>query len=74
MARSWTGVGLIIVGMDHQGYQVSLRNAAVDTGWAVSFHRDPITSPAGFATAATPWGAVQRAACIALLRSGVGYE
>jgi len=63
---SWTGIGLVIVGMERQGFKVSLRSIAADSGWVASFHGDPGTSAAGFAAAPTPWTAVQRAAWNAL--------
>ena len=34
---SWHGVGLIVVGMERQGFRVSIRSVAVE-GWAASFH------------------------------------
>jgi len=61
----WTGVGHVVVGMERQGFAVSLGKIHGD-GWRASFHRDPMTSAAGFATADTPWRAVQRAAWGAL--------
>ena len=62
---SWTGVGLVVVGMERQGFKVSIRSVAVD-GWAASFHGSPMLSASGYATAATPWQAVQRAAWAAV--------
>lgn len=63
---SWRGVGHIMDGMLRQGYTVSVRNVAVDTGWVASFHSHPMTSADGFAGGETPWQAVQRAAWIAI--------
>lgn len=63
---SWTGLGHVVVGMERQGFKVSLRSIAVDVGWVASFHGDPGTSAAGYAAAATPWAAVQRAAWTAM--------
>jgi hypothetical protein len=60
---NWRGVGLIVEGMRRQGYRVSLRE--IDA-WVASFRRDQMVSDAGFASAATPWGAVQRAAWAAV--------
>jgi hypothetical protein len=56
---NWRGVGLLVEGMRRQGYRVSLRE--IDA-WVASFRRDPTVSDAGFASAPTPWEAVQRAA------------
>jgi hypothetical protein len=44
-------------------YRVSLRE--IDA-WVASFRRDPMVSDAGFASAATPWEAVQLAAWAAV--------
>jgi hypothetical protein len=49
--------------MRRQGYRVSLRE--IDA-WVASFRRDPMVSDDGFASAPTPWGAVQRAAWAAV--------
>jgi hypothetical protein len=62
---NWRGVGLIVKGMRRQGYRVSLRE--IDA-WVASFRRDPMVSDAGFASAPTPWEAVQRAAWAAVKR------
>jgi hypothetical protein len=51
--------------MRRQGYHVSLRE--IDA-WVASFRHDPMVSDAGFASAATPWEAVQRAAWAAVKR------
>ena len=64
---SWTGIGHVIVGMERQGFKVSLRSIAVE-GWAASFHGDPMTSATGYAVAPRPWTAVQRAAWVVLRR------
>ena len=60
---NWRGVGLIVHGMRRHGYRVSLRE--IDA-WVASFRHDPMVSDAGFASAATPWQAVQRAAWAAV--------
>jgi hypothetical protein len=60
---NWRGVGLVVEGMRRQGYRVSLRE--IDA-WVASFRRDPMVSDAGFASAPTPWEAVQRAAWAAV--------
>jgi hypothetical protein len=61
---SWRGIGLVVVGMAHQGYQVSL-GAHGTARWIAVFYRaggghEPVV--AGTAQEATPWQAVQRAA------------
>jgi hypothetical protein len=65
---SWSGIGLIVVGMTRHGFQLGLDQR---TGaWLAVFYRgsgghEPIR-PAGTAQASTPWGAVQRAAWAAI--------
>ena len=54
-----------VVGMERQGFKVSLRSVAVE-GWAASFHGSPMLSASGYATSPTAWLAVQRAAWAAL--------
>jgi hypothetical protein len=62
---SWAGVGHVIVGMERQGFKVSIRSVAVE-GSAASFQGSPMLSASGYATGPTAWAAVQRAAWIAL--------
>jgi hypothetical protein len=62
---SWAGLGLVVVGMERQGFALSLHKMH-GGGWRASFYRDPMTSAAGFASAPMPWEAVQRAAWGAL--------
>jgi hypothetical protein len=62
---SWRGVGLIVVGMAHQGFYVDLGDHGAGR-WIAVFHagrggREPV-APAGTAQESTPWRAVQRAA------------
>ena len=40
---SWSGIGLIVVGMERYGYTVSLRKVA--DRWVASFHHDPMSAP-----------------------------
>jgi hypothetical protein len=61
---SWAGLGLVVVGMERQGYRVSITR--MDDHWRARFGRDPMISDAGYGVAPTPWGAVQRAAWSAL--------
>jgi hypothetical protein len=58
-------MGLIVEGMRRQGYRVSLRE--IDA-WVASFRHDPMVSDDGFASAPSPWEAVQRAAWTAVKR------
>ena len=58
---TWSGLGHIVVGMERQGYALSLRKIH-DNGWAATFHRHPLPAPEGFSTAAAPFVAVQQAA------------
>ena len=60
---SWRGIGYIVVGMRRQGYRVSLRE--IDA-WVASFRSHPMVSDDGFASAPTPWRAVQLAAWAAV--------
>ena len=62
---SWAGIGLIVVGMAHQGCQVSLGEHGT-ARWIAVFNRaggghEPVVA-AGTAQEATAWQAVQRAA------------
>jgi hypothetical protein len=57
---TWTGVGLITVGVERQGYRLSLRHIT-EGEWRAQFMADPMISAAGYGVADTPWQAVQRA-------------
>ncbi|HEY3043279.1 MAG TPA: hypothetical protein VGJ39_04605 [Vicinamibacterales bacterium] len=52
--------------MRRQGYRGRLRE--IDA-WVASFRRDPMVSDAGFASAPTPWQAVQRAGWVVMKRA-----
>ena len=62
---SWSGIGLVVVGMSHPGFTVSLGKHAVGRWIAVFYHgrggHEPVAA-AGTAQETTPWRAVQRAA------------
>jgi hypothetical protein len=62
---SWSGIGLVVVGMSHQGFTVSLGEHGPGRWIAVFFHgrggHEPVVA-AGTAQERTPWRAVQRAA------------
>ena len=62
---SWAGLGQVVVGMERQGFALSLHKMHGD-GWRASFYADAMTSASGFAAAPTPWTSVQRAAWMAL--------
>jgi hypothetical protein len=69
---SWAGIGLIVVGMSHKGYQVSLGEHGT-ARWIAVFYRPgrghaPVAA-AGTAQEATAWRAVQRAAWAGLNRT-----
>jgi hypothetical protein len=61
---TWSGVGLITVGVERLGPR--LRTHLEENGWRASFESNARFAPDGFGVAATPWGAVQRAAWQAL--------
>jgi hypothetical protein len=64
---TWTAVGLITVGVERQGVRLSLWHVT-EGEWRAMFLGDPLISARGFGVAATPWGAVQRAAWATLAR------
>jgi hypothetical protein len=69
---SWAGIGLVVVGMAHQGFQVSLGDHGSGR-WIAVFYQgggghQPIEA-AGTAQEATAWRAVQRAAWKTLERA-----
>ncbi len=73
---SWRGTGLVVVGMERHGFQVSLGDHGSGQ-WIAVFYRGSgghqRIEAAGTAQAGTPWEAVQRAAWEALrgLRHGI---
>jgi hypothetical protein len=68
---TWRGIGDIVVGMERQGFAVSLRKL-VDDGWDAAFEEHRLLAPAGRANAPTPFEAVQRAAWQALNHKPMG--
>jgi hypothetical protein len=64
---TWTGVGLIAVGVERQGLLLSLSHIA-EGEWRAQFMGNPLVAPKGFGVAATPWHAVQQAAWAAVQR------
>jgi hypothetical protein len=69
---TWAGLGLVVAGMAHQGFTVSLGEHGVGRWIAVFFHgrggQEPIAA-AGTAQEPTPWRAVQRAAWAAVTKA-----
>jgi hypothetical protein len=60
---NWRGIGVIVVGMERQGFRLSLKKYGNGNGaWVAQFNRDVMTSADGFGSGATPWRAVQQAA------------
>lgn len=58
---SWTGVGLITVGVERQGYRLALSHIA-DAEWRATFTSDPMIFAYGVRGSLTlTWRAVQRA-------------
>jgi hypothetical protein len=68
---SWTGVGLITVGVERQGHRLSLSHIG-EGEWRARFGGHPLLSDAGYGIAATPWKAVQLAAGAAVKRAPEG--
>jgi hypothetical protein len=62
---TWSGIGHVVVGMERQGFVVSVRRL-VDDGWTASFHSHAMLTADGIGTAPTPFEAVQVAAWRAL--------
>jgi hypothetical protein len=69
---SWSGIGLIIAGMTHQGWDVQL-TAYVARDWRANFFPVGIAHSivGGSAWEPTPWRATQRAAWAAVDRPTV---
>ena len=65
---TWTGVGLITIGVERLGYRLSLSHIA-DGEWRAQFSAHPLSAAAGYGVAATPWKAVQLAGWAALQRT-----
>jgi hypothetical protein len=59
---TWTGVGLITVGVERRGMRLSLSHIADEEWRAVFMGENALLAPRGFGVAPTPWRAVQRAA------------
>ena len=71
---TWTGVGLVVVGVERQGLRFSLSHIG-ESEWRAYFMSSPMLAPEGFGVAKTPWQAVQRAAWAAIgAPSGVAKD
>jgi hypothetical protein len=68
---TWTGVGLVTVGVERHGMRLSLSHIADGEWRAVFIGENGLLVPRGFAVAPTPWRAVQRAAWAALNKAAV---
>jgi hypothetical protein len=66
---TWTGIGLITVGVERQGLRLSLSHIADDEWRAVFMGENALLAPRGFGVAPTPWRAVQLAGWQAMRRS-----
>ena len=64
---TWTGVGLVVVGVERQGLRFSMSHIG-ENEWRARFMSSPMFAPNGFGVAKTPWEAVQRAAWAAVGR------
>ena len=62
---TWEGLGLVTVGVERLGYRLSLSHIT-EGEWRAQFSAHPMWASAGYGVAATPWGAVQRAAWAAV--------
>ncbi len=63
---SWTGVGLITVGVERQGLRLSLSHIT-EGEWRATFMGDSaLLAPRGYGVAPMPWRAVQMAAWAAV--------
>ncbi len=66
---TWNGIGLIAVGVERQGFRLTLSHIA-EGEWRAMFMGDAMISARGFGVAATPWRAVQMAAWAAVRSPG----
>jgi len=66
---TWTGLGLVVVGVERRGLRFSLSHIA-EGEWGAYFMSSPMFAPEGFGVAKTPWVAVQRAGWAAVRNPG----
>jgi hypothetical protein len=66
--NTWSGLGIVIVGMARQGYDLELRQ--FPHGWSAAFYPGGIAHSIvhGAGWGAAPWAAVQKAALEPLMR------
>jgi len=71
----WSGIGHVVVGVAHQGYDLQLTRYD-ERGWRATFYTSGMehspTSATGSAWEPTPWRAVKGAARDALKRALIG--
>jgi len=58
---TWTGLGLVVVGVERQGLRFSLSHIGEDE-WRAQFSAHPMWASVGYGVAETPWPVVQIAA------------
>jgi hypothetical protein len=66
---TWTGIGLIVIGVERQGLRFSLSHIA-EGEWRAQFSAHPMWVSVGYGVATPPWRAVQQVAWAALKRTG----
>jgi hypothetical protein len=57
---TWTGLGLMVVGVERQGLRFSLTHLA-EGEWRAQFSAHPMWASTGYGVAATPWRAAWHA-------------
>ena len=70
---TWEGLGLITVGVERQGYRLSLSRIA-DGEWRARFGGPPCSQTLDTGCDSTPWRAVQRAAWAVMSRRGAASK
>jgi len=65
---TWTGLGLVVVGVERQGLRFSLSHIG-EAEWRAYFMGSPMFASAGYGVAAMPWQAGQMAAWAAITRT-----
>ena len=68
---TWTGLGLVVVGVERQGLRFSLSHIA-EGEWRAYFMKSSDVRAGGVGVAKTPWRAVQRAAWAAVGQDAAG--
>ena len=68
---TWSGLGQIAVGLERQGYLLSLSHIGPREWRCMLMGDNPLLAPKGFGVAPTPWGAVQRAGWEVMNKEGM---